>query len=63
MKQVILLDVDENTQKIEEEEKLKFIRSILTQLGLPIEDIWQQEELSVEQGIFLRRISVPVGCV
>lgn len=57
MKNVILLNSNENTKQVEEEEKTRFVRSILESIGLPIEDIWDEDgQLSVENKIKLRSI-------
>jgi hypothetical protein len=58
MKGLILLNSNENTKQVEEEEKSIFVRSILEHLGLPIHDIWNDEhiDLSIEERIKLRGI-------
>src|SRR4051812_37270123 len=57
MKNVILLNSDENTKKVEEEEKTRFVRNILESVGLPIEGIWDEDEyLSIENKMKLRSI-------
>lgn len=35
--------------KIVDEERNKFIKATLEELGLPLEDIWPEEELTIEQ--------------
>lgn len=55
MKGIILLNSNENTKRIEEEEKSRFVREILLELGLPIEKIWEaDDDLSIESRIKLR---------
>lgn len=58
MKATILLNYDENTKKVEEEEKSRFLRSILEELGAPIEEFWEDTDLflSVEQKMKLRNL-------
>lgn len=57
MKGIILLSSNENTHLVEEEEKTKFIRSLLEEIGLPLEGIWNDGgELSIEGKIKLRSI-------
>lgn len=58
MKAIILLNYDENTKMIEAEEKIRFLRSILEQMGLPIEEFWSETEdfLSIFQKMKLRNI-------
>ncbi len=57
MQGTILLNYDEDIHQVEEEEKNRFLRSILEQIELPIQDIWGEELiLSVEQKIQLRQI-------
>lgn len=56
MKGTILLNYNENTKQVEEEEKLRFLRSILEQMGLPINEFWIGDSLSVTQKMQLRNI-------
>jgi len=57
MKATILLNHDENTRKVEDEEKTRFLRNILEQMGLPIQEIWPNDgALSIDQRIKLRGI-------
>jgi hypothetical protein len=57
MKGTILLNYDEGTKKVEEEEKSRFLRTLLEQMGVPIEDFWITDgELSINQKIKLRGI-------
>lgn len=62
MKGTILLNHTENTKKVEEEEKTRFLRSILEQMGVPIQEFWVTEDpLTVDQKIRLRGILVTYG--
>jgi hypothetical protein len=62
MKATILLNHTENTKKVEDDEKTRFLRSILEQIGLPIEDFWTIDgPLLVEQKIKLRGILSTYG--
>lgn len=57
MKGTILLNHNENTKKVEDEEKTRYLRGILEQMGVPIQEFWVTEDaLSVEQKIKLRSI-------
>lgn len=62
MKATILLNHTENTRQVEEEEKTRFLRSILEQMGVPINEFWTEEKpLSVDQRIKLRGILTTYG--
>lgn len=62
MKAIILLDHNENTKQVEEEEKQRFLRNLLEQMGLPIEEFWVTDGLlNVSQRIKLREILVTYG--
>lgn len=57
MKGTILLNHNENTKQIEEEEKQRFLRGLLDQMGIPIAEFWTTDNpLTVEQKIKLRSI-------
>ena len=57
MKGIILLNYNDNVQQVEEEEKSRFLRSLLEQMGVPIEDIWKDEILlTIEQKIKIRNL-------
>lgn len=57
MKSTLLLNSNANTRAIEEEEKTRFMRSILEIMGVPIDDFWAPEEiLSIDERIKLRGI-------
>lgn len=57
MKGTILLNYDDNTQRVEDEEKTRFLKSLLEQMGVPIDDFWTADSsLSVNQKIKLRGI-------
>lgn len=57
-KSIILLNKEENTQQVEDEEKSKFIRNMLEQMGLPVDEFWtnSDKQLSVNEKIKLREI-------
>lgn len=62
MKGTILLNHNENTKLVEEEEKTRFLRGILEQMGVPIQEFWVTEtSLSVDQRIKLRGILATYG--
>lgn len=62
MKGTILLDYNENTKQIEEEEKYRFLRNLLEQMGVPIEEFWTTDTLlSIDQRIKLRGILATYG--
>lgn len=57
MKGTLLLNYDENTKAVEEEERTRFLHSLLEQMGLPVNEFWTGElNLSVDQRIKLRNI-------
>lgn len=57
MKGTILLNHDENVKQVEDEEKTRFLRSLLEQMGVPIQDFWTTDAaLTIEQRIKLRNI-------
>jgi len=57
MKGTILLSYTENTKKIEDEEQGRFLRNILEQMGVPIQDFWSTDApLTINQKIKLRGI-------
>jgi len=57
MKATILLNYNESTKQVEEEEKARYLRGILEQMGVPIEEFWPSDgPLSVQQRIKLRGI-------
>lgn len=57
MKGTILLNYSENTKQIEEEEKQRFLKDLLEQMTVPIEEFWFVDGLlSIEQKIKLRSI-------
>ena len=58
MKATILLDKDSDTRKVEEEEKSKFIREVMEQIGLPVNEFWTDPNkiLEVNEKIKLRQI-------
>lgn len=57
MKGIILLNYGENTKQVEEEERMRFLKNLLEQMGVPISDFWTTDNfLSVEQKIKLRVI-------
>jgi hypothetical protein len=57
MKATLLLNHDENTKKVEEEERTRFLKNILEEMGVPIQEFWTTDgPLSVDQRIKLRGI-------
>lgn len=57
MKATILLDKNENLQKVEDEEKTRYLRGILEQMGLPIQEFWTNDgPLSIDQRMKLRGV-------
>lgn len=48
----------EDSHQVEEEERNVFIRGVLDEIGLPIEDIWPEPTLTLEQKIELRKLLV-----
>jgi len=61
MKGIILLNHNENTRQVEEEEKQRFLHSLLEQMGVPI-DFWETGgSLTIEQRMQLRKIFSAYG--
>jgi hypothetical protein len=57
MKATILLSYSDNTKQVEEEEKQRFLQTLLGQMGVPIADFWTTDgPLSIDQRIKLRGI-------
>lgn len=57
MKGTILLNYDENTKQVEEEEKTRFLRNLLDQMGVPIQEFWTNDSpLNIPQRMQLRQI-------
>jgi hypothetical protein len=57
MQNTILLNYNEGVKQVEEEEKNKFIKNLLIQMGVPIDGIWTDDNvLSIDQKIKLRSI-------
>jgi hypothetical protein len=56
MQAIIQLKYNENLQQIEKEEKNRFLRYLLEEIGLPIQEFWKADELtlSIEQKMKLR---------
>lgn len=62
MKATILLNYNESTQQVEEEEKTRYLRSLLEQMGVPIQEFWTTESvLSINQRIKLRGLLATYG--
>ena len=62
MQGTILLNYNENVKRIEEEEKLSFLRNLLEQMGVPVDDFWTiSTGLSIDQRIKLRTILTTYG--
>ena len=55
MEASIYIDL-EDVHTVEAEERNAFVRGILEEVGLPLDDIWPEAELTVEQKIELRRL-------
>lgn len=61
MKGTILLNFDENTRQVEEEEKRRFLHSMLEEIGVPL-DFWTSETvLTIEQRMQLRGLLSSYG--
>lgn len=57
MKATILLNKNEDTQKVEDEEKTRYLRNILELMGVPIQEFWTSDEpLSIDQRMKLRGV-------
>lgn len=59
MKGTILLNYNENTNQVEDEEKNRFLRGLLDQMGVPIHTFWSDDNsLSIDQKIKLRNLLI-----
>jgi hypothetical protein len=56
MKGTILLNYDANVKQVEEEERGRFLHSLLEQMNVPVQDFWMGDSLSVTQKIKLRNL-------
>lgn len=58
MKSVILLNANENTHQVEEEEKSLFVRGVLENIGLPLENVWEGDDplISLQAKMKLRQV-------
>lgn len=57
MKATILLNYNENTHRVEDEEKTRYLRNILELMGVPIQEFWTSDEpLSIDQRMKLRGV-------
>jgi hypothetical protein len=55
MNSIILLNYNENTRQVEEEEKTRFLKDLLDQMGVPTDEFWTiGNSLSIDQRIKLR---------
>lgn len=62
MQGTILLNYNENVKQIEEEEKLSFLRNLLEQMGVPVDNFWTiSTGLSIDQRMKLRTILTTYG--
>jgi len=61
MKASILLSHNENTKKIEEEEKMNFLRNLLGLMGVPVDEFWTSNDLSIDQRIMIQRTLLTFG--
>lgn len=62
MKATILLNHNENTQQVEEEEKTRYLRGLLEQMGVPVQEFWTHESvLSISQRMKLRGVLATYG--
>lgn len=62
MNGTILLNYNENTKRVEDEEKTRFLRTLLEQMGVPISDFWTDDgSLTVEHRIKLRNTLITYG--
>lgn len=55
MKAVIFVD-REDYKTIEKEERNKFVKGVLKEIGIPLDDVWPDVELTTDQKIALRQL-------
>lgn len=58
MHATILLNANENTQEVEKQEKMRFLRSLLEQIDLPISDIWDPDVLILDNSKLLNLLNL-----
>lgn len=62
MNGTILLNYNENTKQVEDEEKTRFLRTLLDQMGVPISDFWAEEgPLTIESKIKIKKTLITFG--
>ena len=62
MKGTILLNYQDNTHQVEDEEKTRFLRALLDQMGVPVAEFWTNEtSLSVTEKMKLRGVLSSYG--
>jgi hypothetical protein len=55
MKAVIYVDRDDY-KTIEDEERNKFVKGVLAQIGIPLDEVWPDTSLTTEQKVALRHL-------
>ena len=59
---IILLNASENTKQVEEEEKARFVKSVLEEVGIPLVNVWDDaDSLTIENKIKLRNVLSSFG--
>lgn len=62
MNGTILLNYNENTKRVEDEEKTRFLRTLLEQMGVPIGDFWNENTpLTIDHRIKLKNMLIAYG--
>jgi hypothetical protein len=51
----------EDVKAVEEEERNAFVKTVLDGMGVPVDEYWPEEELTVQQKIVLRKLLAAIG--
>ena len=46
----------EDAKKVEHEEQNRFVKEVLINIGIPVENVWPDDELTVEEKVELRKL-------
>ena len=62
MKGTILLNYDDDVKQVEKEEKDRFLRDLLEQMGVPVDEFWTMGvPLNIDQRIRLRELLTKIS--
>ncbi len=61
MKESTIYIDKEDAKIVEEQERNIFIKSVLSEMGIPLDELWPEDELNIEQKAKLRDFLAHVG--